>query len=523
MGIWETDPFLGDNKITRFFDDWRDDYWYTTAATLKGDLGFAELSLTGSYFNRKVNYEFDDTNYAQCRTDRFGTYYALYDTGTLHAITFNWQKQNRWAYEARLTSTGESKLKWMAGAFYEDVYDWWEYGDKIPGLTTTNAWVEANRRACEDIADPAIAACPLAPSDYYYYNKYHNKVKQLAFFGEMSYALTDKWSVTGGARWFEYDRNMFDKYNQPFGLPAQSDPDANGLTSKSKDSDTTFKFATEYHFTPDMMLYALYSEGFRLGGQNSQRAADTGQVPLTYGPDHLKNYEAGIKSEWLDHKLLVNASFFYMKWDDIQIHFSSTDSDVNGAWWIEGNINGGKAEQKGVEFNGTWYATDQLKLDWSVFLASPKFTEDTLVPNSSVVYIAKGWTLPVSPKEKYWASVEYTFPDFLPMSGDFWTRFSYTYQGKTWDSLGAIEDFHNGDDPLREFLIPEWKSGTLQFGFTSDNGWESALVIRNVFDDKSFNWLSGTWRGERFDDPRWRYVRSLQRPRSISLSFTKKW
>jgi hypothetical protein len=140
-----------------------------------------------------------------------------------------------------------------------------------------------------------------------------------------------------------------------------------------------------------------------------------------------------------------------------------------------------------------------------------------------VVYIAKGWTLPVSPKEKYWASVEYTFPDFLPMAGDFWTRFSYTYQGKVWDSLGAIEDFHNGDDPLMEFLIPEWKSGTLQFGFTSDSGWESALVIRNVFDDKSFNWLSGTWRGERFDDPRWRYVRSLQRPRNISLSFTKKW
>ena len=34
--------------------------------------------------------------------------------------------------------------------------------------------------------------------------------------------------------------------------------------------------------------------------------------------------------------------------------------------------------------------------------------------------------MPVSPKEKYWAAVEYTFPDFLPMQGDFWTRFSYT-------------------------------------------------------------------------------------------------
>ena len=101
-------------------------------------------------------------------------------------------------------------------------------------------------------------------------------MKQLAFFGELTYDLTDKWSVTGGARWFEYDREMFDKYHIPLGLPASSDPDANGLLSTGKDSDTTFKFATKYQFNPDVMVYALYSEGFRLGGQNSLRAAETG-------------------------------------------------------------------------------------------------------------------------------------------------------------------------------------------------------------------------------------------------------
>ena len=126
-----------------------------------------------------------------------------------------------------------------------------------------------------------------------------------------------------------------------------------------------------------------------------------------------------------------------MKWDDIQIHFSSTDSDVNGACWIEGNINGGKAEQKGVELNGTWYATDQLNFDVERLPGEPRVHRGHARPElDRGDYIAKGWTLPVSPKEKYWASVEYTFPDFLPMAGDFWTRFSYTYQGKTWDSLG---------------------------------------------------------------------------------------
>ncbi len=537
MGTWETDPFLGDNKITRFYDEWRDDWWYSASATLKGDLGFAELSVNGSYFDRKVNYEWDNTNYAHWRSYFYdGT---IYDTDALRATIFNWQKQNRYSAEVRLTSQGDSKLQWMAGAFYEDVYDWWENGVEQPGgLTSTPAWEVANEQCFDAIGTVPGLICPLPPSDIYYYKKYHNEVKQLAFFGEMTYNLTDKWSVTGGARWFEFDRNQFDMYQVPKGLPSDSDPEANGLVSQGTDSDTTFKFATDYHFTPDVMLYFLYSEGFRLGGSNSQRAADTGEVPLEYGPDSLANYEAGLKSEWLDHRLQLNVSAFFMQWDDIQVHFSDTDRDNGGAYWIEGNINGGKAEQKGVEFNGTWYATDRLNFSWSAFLASPEFTEDTFRENDDPAtadpYIAKGWTMPVSPKEKYWASVEYTFPDFLPWAGDFWTRFSYTYQGKVWDSLSAIEDFELAEtdqeraDAL-EFYLPEWKSGTFQIGFTSESGWDAALIVRNVFDDASYSYLSGSWYGEDFTgvnadgDPRWKHVRTLQRPQSVYLSFSKKW
>ena len=87
MGTWETDPFLGDNKVTRFYDEWRDDEWYTTAATLKGDLGFAELSLTGSYFNRKIDYQWDNTNYVAVQDRRTTAVTHLYDTGALHSTT----------------------------------------------------------------------------------------------------------------------------------------------------------------------------------------------------------------------------------------------------------------------------------------------------------------------------------------------------------------------------------------------------------------------------------------------------
>ena len=57
-----------------------------------------------------------------------------------------------------------------------------------------------------------------------------------------------------------------------------------------------FKFSTQYRFDDQRMIYALYSEGFRLGGNNSARAAENGILPLEYKPDTLKNYEAGLKT-----------------------------------------------------------------------------------------------------------------------------------------------------------------------------------------------------------------------------------
>ena len=97
-------------------------------------------------------------------------------------------------------------------------------------------------------------------------------------------------------------------------------PTRTGWLARAPTATRPSSLRPSYHVTPDVMLYALYSEGFRLGGENSQRAAASGQVQQVYGPDTLQNYEAGIKSEWFDHRLQLNASLFFMEWDDIQLH-----------------------------------------------------------------------------------------------------------------------------------------------------------------------------------------------------------
>jgi len=533
-GGWESDPALGDYKITRFLDEWRDDNWYQASLNAKGDLGFAELSATASYFDRHIKYEYDNANYDQWRTAYYGVYLdqPLYDTNYLIGPFFNDQTQQRWSYEVRLTSQGESRFQWLAGAFYEDVYDWWRYGSRIPGYETTNSWAYAQYLAYYYNNLGYDIQYPLDPTDVYYVDILDRKVKQKAIFGEITFDLTEKWSVTGGARWFEYERNASELRQSPAGYPIGSDFEGGGLVDSSgKDSDTVLKFATQYRFDDQRMIYALYSEGFRLGGNNSVRAAENGILPLQYKPDTLKNYEVGLKSRWLDSTLQVNVTAFLMEWDDIQLNRSG--STAGNPWWMRGTFNGGKAEQKGVEISVAWRATENLSFDASAFLADPVFSEDTFYPDGDLA-IESGTVMPVSPKEKYWLSAEYKLPNLFGVQGTFWTRLSWSYQSQIWNDLDAISDFQEAATPEEradalDQLIPSYTSATLQVGFTHDNGWQTALVVRNLFDEKGVDWLgTSDYSSDAGDvlpwtESRWRYVRSLQRPRTIGLTFSKKW
>jgi outer membrane receptor protein involved in Fe transport len=537
-GVWESDPALGDYKITRFFDEYRDDDWYQASLNVKGDLGFAELSGTASYFDRSIKYEWDNTNYSQWRSLRYGgfsydpEYASLYNTGMLIGTDFLDQKQERSAFELRLTSQGESRFAWMAGAFYEDVTDGWRSDARVPGLTGTPAWAVANDYACYGAELGYDIACPLAPTDVYYRKVFDRNVKQIALFGEVTYNLTDRWSITGGARWFEYDREQSEVYSQPAGLPIQNDFEGGGVNaSKGKESDTVFKFDTKFQIDDDRMIYFLFSQGFRLGGSNSERAAEEGYLPLNYDSDKLDNYEAGLKSQWFDDTVQFNLSAFYMEWDQIQLNVSG--SDAGNPFWLRGTFNGGKAEQKGIEMSGVWQVTDNFNIQANAFFADPEFSEETVYPDPEEgVYIPAGTVMPVSPEEKYWIAVDYTLPNFMDLDGKTWTRFSYSYQGEVWRSIGAISDFVDAEtaeerSEAKRLLLPSYSTSTLQLGFTANSGWEMALIVRNLFDEDGYNYISGSNWGDSpevgWDDPRYQYIRSLQRPRTYSLSFTKKW
>ena len=552
-GEWETDPSLGGHRIIRFIEDFREDDWYAAAFTLKGDLGFANLSVTATKFDRDFAYEWDNNAYTQSKDRAYGgaylrftencyatnpnygdyacynaagnyvdsygytiySYAARYYTNYAFSTLVNDQKQERDQVEIRLQSQDDAKLRWMIGGYYEEVFDTWFYYTEMPDHLNTTAWAAANAYAYyyKYTSGYDNLQYPLPDTTYHYVQTMERTNTQIAFFGEVDYDVTDDLTVSVGVRWAENERDELDRYEWPQGLPTIGGYGTDGFYGdKGKSDDTFFKFGVQYKADDDRMFYGLFSQGFRLGGTNSIRAASSGLVPRQYEPDFMDNYEIGMKSEWLDNSLQLNVSAFHMKWRDYQISLFNLCQ-----WWIRGTDNAGGAESTGIEVNGTWKATDRLKIKGSLFSADAKFTDDFFTPDDPTsLEIRDGQDMPGSPGFKAWLSFSYDVPDVL--GGDMWMYYDFSYQDETWNTTD------NARDKELNGLSPSWTHSNFSMGLDLPNNFHVTLKVNNLFDESTETSINDTIQGYSEEFPgntRDRLNGNDGRPRTVWLSLRK--
>jgi iron complex outermembrane receptor protein len=123
---------------------------------------------------------------------------------------------------------------------------------------------------------------------------------------------------------------------------------------KADDSwnELTPKIALEYRFTPAIMTYVSASHGYRSGGFN-WGARDPHYI--SYDEEKLWSYEIGVKSAFLDNRLIINGSVYYMNITDMQVNEAVSP--------MEGYItNAAEATGKGVELEMTARVFDGLSL-----------------------------------------------------------------------------------------------------------------------------------------------------------------
>ncbi len=105
------------------------------------------------------------------------------------------------------------------------------------------------------------------------------------------------------------------------------------------------RIAINYRPTSDVLLYASYSTGFTAGGINGRPFVRTDV--FGFGPEDLKSYEVGAHTEWLQHRLRVNADVFFMQYNNIQTTlFGCQTCRSTSPFYVD---NGGNAHIKGTE------------------------------------------------------------------------------------------------------------------------------------------------------------------------------
>ena len=233
-----------------------------------------------------------------------------------------------------------------------------------------------------------------------------------------------------------------------------------------------------------------------------------GFIPLDFDPDKLFNYELGMKSESWDKRVLLNVTLFHMEWEDFQ------QSVSGGPWWLRGTINATDKETDGVEANTQILVTDNFTISGSLLYLDGEFTEEFTYLDGGV--IPAGTESPNQPDWKANIALDYYLPGALGTEGMFF-HYDWAYQAETWNDLGNAQTNNpNG-------IIPSWTTSNFRMGVNLQNNWTISLAIRNMFDEKAYNWLDtgSNYISDHFGSPIRLNVRSYNRPRNIALQVRK--
>ncbi|HMO74520.1 MAG TPA: TonB-dependent receptor [Sphingopyxis sp.] len=202
------------------------------------------------------------------------------------------------------------------------------------------------------------------------------KVRSIAAYAQGNVHLADGLTLTLGGRWTnDRKRGSFAQLSSPFtqAIRAPEVLDYPGLS----ESRFTYRVSLNYKPARDVLLFANHSTGYKSGGYNSGGGVPAlstfdanGNLVSTrrlFDRETVKNYEAGIKSRWLDRALTANITFYRMDIAGFQ------DRAFDGVSFVVRNA--GNLRQQGFELDLSLAPSDRFSVSGSLAYLDSKFTD----------------------------------------------------------------------------------------------------------------------------------------------------
>jgi iron complex outermembrane recepter protein len=357
--------------------------------------------------------------------------------------------------ETRLASQLAGRFQFLGGLFFEDIDEAYVQTVDWPGTPATSP-VGTNPMALIDI---------------------QRELDQRAVFGEVSYDLTQNLTATVGGRYFKYKKSQRDlREGGFFGRPIGAGVPAN----LANDEDgSTFKAGLDYKLRKNALLYASWSEGFRLGrpapglpptcdpdgdgflnGTNIS-IASTRQIDS----DFLENYEIGGKFALFDSRLTLDTSVYHIKWDGLPVR--SAALFCSSAF----TANAGAAESDGVELQASLLVRDGLRVDFGGGYTDARLTKDAL---GLLPPAFKDDRLPGTPRVNANLAAQY---DFDLAGHRVFVRADSLYVGSFYGDLQTSPGSKAGD-----YVKIDARAGM------AFNALSLELFVRNLTDEDAFTW-----------------------------------
>jgi iron complex outermembrane recepter protein len=424
---------LGPWQETSFSPSYDKDKWENTSWTANGKVGDLKLVYTGGYLDRTIDNAADYTNYSRSAG---GFYYSCAGGAapigkgvgplTCYSPVTSWVdhvETTHQSHELRLSTPDDWRLRGLVGAFWEDfdIKDDMNFLYKtIPSCTPANLVLyQEGQQACVGNVIPAPGTAAIDPTERTDNTAFGEDLergyKQTAFFTSVDFDLIPKvLTVTGGTRYYHYKETMEgSQYATTTGCAGIPNGACIATPITAATHDATYSgFKSRgnltWHIVPDVMVYYTFSQGFRPGAGNRLDSAevkiDVAQnaagayvptvgpdanptlvkqynKPFTYPPDTLINNEIGWKTEWLDHRLLVNGSAYIMDWNNVQTLIYNPPIFGNTTFGVQGP----DYRIKGAELQIVARVTDGLTLQGSLSHNNSSETNSPCIASSNKV------------------------------------------------------------------------------------------------------------------------------------------
>ncbi|MFN3856961.1 MAG: TonB-dependent receptor [Caulobacter sp.] len=413
-------------------------------------------------------------------------------------------------FSQELRFNGEAgPVNWLAGFFYakEDLNsrarllygtDYYAYFDQrvlggVPGLLGLT---------------PAVIHQPGNGSD----DRYKQEDETFAIFTDNTWSITESLNLTAGLRYSWSDKQLTTRYTTTGASCDQGEaaylalvglagaPTANAIvgglclnaqnndfdalgtfTQKRSEEELTGTIKLAWNINDDVMLYGSYARGYKSGGFNLDRSQAVLITPtgpnFTANPDtsfeaeFADSYELGVKTQWLNRTLLLNATIFRQEYTDFQLN------TFIGTQFIVETIP--EVTSTGVDADFLWFTPiDGLTLQGGLTYADTKFGDFTAADlkdpsRFNGIFRLPGETMPFAPKWSGSLAVGYErdIGGYLQFRGNISTKYT--------------SDYNTGSDlhPVKEqegFFLTNARVGI----GSQDGRWTVELFANNLFDEE---------------------------------------